>query len=117
MKKFIIFWKTFFMMIWDILKTMKSFKGIMALFISYMIFHGWAVLFVLIGTITNQPWFTVIGSAVILFWLGPGTPAIPIILLVAFMIKRYLFFEKDGPFSIKDKWRELNEKNNKDKKN
>ena len=110
MKKIIIFWKTFFIMVWEVARTMKTLRGLLSLFISYMIFHGWAVLFFVIGTITGNGWLIAIGSAVIIFWFGPGTPVIPLILIVALIIQRYIFFESTHQISIKEKWVELNQK-------
>ncbi|AUD65357.1 hypothetical protein BK011_06515 [Tenericutes bacterium MZ-XQ] len=110
MKKIIIFWKTFFIMVWEVARTMKTLRGLLSLFISYMIFHGWAVLFFVIGTISGNGWLIAIGSAVIIFWFGPGTPVIPLILIVALIIQRYIFFESTHQISIKEKWVELNQK-------
>lgn len=110
MRKFILFWKTFFIMVWEVITTMKTLRGLISLFISYMIFHGWAVLFFIIGSITGNGWLIGIGSAVILFWFGPGTPVIPLILVVALIIQRYVFFESTHQVSIKEKWIELNQK-------
>lgn len=97
-------------MVWEVARTMKTLRGLISLFISYMIFHGWAVLFFIIGTITGNGWLIAIGSAVIIFWFGPGTPVIPLILIVALMIQRYIFFESTHQVSIKEKWIELNQK-------
>ena len=97
-------------MVWDVITTMKTLKGLISLFISYMLFHGWAVLFFVIGTISGNGWLIGIGSAVMLFWFGPGTPVIPLILVVALMIQRYVFFESTHQVSIKEKWREINER-------
>jgi hypothetical protein len=116
MKKFILFWKTFFIMVWEVITTMKTLKGLLSLLISYMLFHGWAVLFFIIGTISGNAWLIGIGSAVILFWFGPGTPVIPLILVVALIIQRYVFFESTHQMSIKDKWEEINERYNKKKR-
>ena len=116
MKKFILFWKTFFIMVWEVITTMKTLKGLLSLLISYMLFHGWAVVFFIIGTISGNAWLIGIGSAVILFWFGPGTPVIPLILVVALIIQRYVFFESTHQMSIKDKWEEINERYNKKKR-
>ncbi len=111
MKKFILFWKTFFIMIWEVIKTMKTFRGMISLFIAYMIYHGWAVLFFIIGTYSANTFLIAVGTAVLLFWFGPGTPVIPLIIITALLIQRYIFFDSTNQISIKDKWRELNEKN------
>lgn len=109
-KKFILFWKHFFIMVWEIIKSMRSVRGLISLFIAYMIFHGWALTFFVIGLITGNAWFLGIGTAVMLFWFGPGTPVIPLILVTAFIIQRYILMDKSNKISIKLKWKELNTK-------
>jgi hypothetical protein len=112
MRKIIVFWKTFFIMVWDVIKTMRTFRGLISLFIAYMIYHGWAVIFFIIGTLSSNAWFLGVGSFVILFWFGPGTPVIPLILITALIIQRYVFFEETNQISIKEKWKEINQKYN-----
>ena len=112
-KKFILFWKNFFIMIWEIIKSMKSIRGIISLLISYMIFHGWALVFFIIGLLSGNGWFLGIGSAVMLFWFGPGTPVIPLIIVTAFIIQRYILMDKSNKISFKQKWKELNQKKEK----
>ena len=107
---FIIFWKVFFLTVWAIIKEMRTVRGILALIISYVIYHGWAVFFVAFGTIVGNGWMIGIGTAVMLFWLGPGTPVIPLIIVTALIIQRYVLFDKKNMINIKDKWIELNEK-------
>ncbi len=97
-------------MVWEIIKSMKSVRGIIALLISYMIYHGWAVIILVIGTLSGNAYLIGLGSAVILFWFGPGTPVIPLIIITAFIIRRYLLFEKNEALNLKEKWKELNEK-------
>jgi hypothetical protein len=117
MDKFKLFWKTFFMMVWEVIKTMKTVRGLISLFISYMIFHGWALLFFIIGTLTSNAWLIGVGSFVILFWFGPGTPVIPLILITALLIQRYIFFDSTNQVKIKEKWQELSKNKKKpDKK-
>ena len=89
---------------------MKSIRGLIALFISYMIFHGWAVIFLVIGTLSGNAYLIGLGSAVILFWFGPGTPVIPLIIITALFIRRYILLEKSEKLDLKQKWKELNEK-------
>ena len=81
-KKFIRFWKNFFIMIWEIIKSMKSVRGLISLFIAYMIFHGWALTFFVLGILSGNGWLLGVGSAVMLFWFGPGTPVIPLIIFL-----------------------------------
>ncbi len=112
-KIFMIFWKNFFFMIWEIIKSMKSIRGLISLFIAYMIFHGWAVVFFVIGFLSSNGWFLGIGSAVMLFWLGPGTPVIPLIIVTAMLIRRYILMDQSYKIDIKHKWEELNQKSKK----
>lgn len=109
-KKFMLFWKNFFIMVWEIIKSMRSVRGLISLFIAYMIFHGWALIFFIIGLLSENGWFLGIGSAVMLFWFGPGTPVTPLILVTAFIIQRYILMDKSNKISIKLKWEELNKK-------
>lgn len=107
------FWIQFFIMVWEVIKSMKSIRGLISLFISYMIFQGWAVLFVIFG----DAWMKGIGAAVITFWFGPGTPTIPIILIVALFIQRYLLLDSSNQIHFKEKWKELNSQFGKKNKN
>lgn len=111
MKKIIVFWKLFFLMVWEIIKSMRSIRGLLSLLMSYMIFHGWAVLFLGIGIVSSNGWLIGLGSAVILFWFGPGTPVIPLILITALFIQRYILMDQRNKFKLKDKWIELKNKN------
>ena len=108
--KFVRFWKYFFIMIWEVIKSMKTLRGLISLFISYMIFHGWAVLFLWIGLISNNIWFTAVGTTVVLFWFGPGTPFFPLTLITALLIQRYILLDQTNKIEIKKKWKELNDK-------
>ncbi|MDX9690992.1 MAG: hypothetical protein RBT45_00955 [Acholeplasmataceae bacterium] len=110
MKKIVRFWKNFFIMVWEVIKSMKSVRGILALLIAYMIFHGWAVFFFLFGLLTENPWLIATGTAAILFWFGPGTPLIPLILITAMFIQRYLLLDQSHKVDFKQKWKELNHK-------
>lgn len=98
-------------MVWEIIKSMKSLRGLISLFIAYMIFHGWALIFLIIGLLSGNGWFLAIGTAVVLFWFGPGTPVIPLIIVTALIIQRYVLMDKSNKISIKQKWIELNKKN------
>lgn len=97
-------------MVWEIIKSMRTLRGLIALFISYMMFHGWAVVLLLLGTMIANPIWIAIGTTVILFWLGPGTPIIPLVIFVAFVIKRYIFLDKSERMNFRNLWKELNEK-------
>lgn len=100
-------------MVWEIIKSMKTIRGLFALFISYMLFHGWAVIFLLLGTMTNNPLWIAVGTSVIVFWFGPGTPVIPLIIVSAFFIKRYVLLDRSERIHFRKLWKELNEKSKK----
>ena len=101
-KRLIRFFINLFKLLWETVKTMKTRRGILALFLSLMIFAGWAYIFIGIGIIFNIPSLVAIGSAVALFWLGPFTPLIPIVILVAFFIQRYLFRDRSNDQALKE---------------
>ena len=98
-------------MVWEIIKSMQSIRGLLSLLISYMIFHGWALVFFVIGIMSGNAWLIGVGSAVMLFWFGPGTPVIPLILITALFIQRYIFMDNKNKIKLKDKWIELKNKN------
>lgn len=110
MKAFIRFWKNFFIMVWEVVKSMRSMRGIISLLISYMLYHGWAVLSLLMGILTSNAWLIGVGTTVILFWFGPGTPLIPLILITAMFIQRYILLDVSYKVNLKEKWIELNKK-------
>lgn len=109
-QKFIRFWKVFFLTVWAIIKEMKTVRGIVALFISYMFYHGWAMVLVIINLVKGVYWQAGLAGIVIALWAGPFTPLIPLIIVTALLIQRYILFDKSNMINIKEKWIELNEK-------
>lgn len=107
--RFKTFWINFFKVVWAVIRSMNSVRGYISLFISYMLYQGWAVLFIILGSLFSHPWLLGIGTTVVLFWVGPGTPVIPLIIVTALFIKRYILFDKSHTVNIKEKWIELNE--------
>lgn len=103
-------------MVLEIVKSMRSIRGLISLLIAYMLYHGWAVLFLLFGILSSHAWFIGLGTAVILFWFGPGTPLIPLILITAMFIQRYILLDASYKVNLKEKWVELNQKEIKTKK-
>lgn len=92
-------------------------RGLISLFIAYMIFHGWALIFFFTGLLIGNAWLIGVGSAVMLFWFGPGTPVIPLIIVTALFIQRYILMDHSNKIEIKDKWNELNQYDKKQKRN
>lgn len=81
--------------IWYVIKGMLSLRGLLSLFISFMIYQGWAYVFIILGPFIHSAWMTATGTAVILAWFGPGTPAIPLIVITALLIQRFIFRERN----------------------
>ncbi|MGI6782076.1 MAG: hypothetical protein ACOX56_04565 [Acholeplasmataceae bacterium] len=81
---------------------MKTWRGVLSLFISFMVFAGWAYVLILLGTLSQNAALIAIGTAVALFWAGPFTPLIPIVLLVAFLIQRYIFQDRSNDEALKE---------------
>ncbi|NLK12500.1 MAG: hypothetical protein GX312_02805 [Candidatus Phytoplasma sp.] len=73
---------------------MKTLRGVLALFISYMIYQGWAVVFIILGFIFQNGWLSSVGGLVIAIWVGPGTPLIPLVIATAYFIQRYILRDK-----------------------
>ena len=105
-KQFKLFWKAFFILVWDVIKTMKTLRGLIALGISYMLFQGWAILFILFG----NAYLKGVGALVLAFWFGPGTPTIPLILVAALLIQRYILLDSSNHMRLKEKWKQLSKK-------
>lgn len=69
--------------------------------ISFFIFYGWVLLLLGIGSLLKNVWMISTATAVILFWAGPGTPLIPIILISALLIQRFIFLDKSNVKNLK----------------
>lgn len=83
--------------IWSLIKRFfTSAKGIIALVISFTIFEGWALVFIGIGTLTNNWWLVGVGSAVTAFWATPA-PMWDLIIILALVIQRYVLRDKNAP--------------------
>ena len=95
MKRFFKSLVTLLKDIWYVIKGMLSLRGLLALFISFMIYQGWAYVFIILGPFMHSAWMITTGTAVILAWFGPGTPAIPLIVITALLIQRFIFRERN----------------------
>ena len=86
---------TFFKGIWQFIKRFfKSWKGIVSFIISFSLYVGWAIAFVVIGIIFGNAWLYSTGTTVILFWTGPFTPMWLLIVSTALVLQRYVFRDK-----------------------
>ena len=50
----------------------------------------------ILGFVTGNKWWFGIGSACWIFWIGPGTPFIPLCIAITLAIKKLFFRKKDG---------------------
>jgi len=100
---------TFFKGIWQFIKRFfTSWKGIVSFIISFSLYVGWAIAFVVIGIIFGNAWLYSTGTTVILFWTGPFTPMWLLIVSTALVLQRYVFRDKKsmGWKEIKAYWKD-----------
>jgi hypothetical protein len=100
---------TFFKGIWQFIKRFfTSWKGIVSFIISFSLYVGWAIAFVVIGIIFGNAWLYSTGTTVILFWTGPFTPMWLLIVSTALVLQRYVFRDKKsmGWKEIKTYWKD-----------
>lgn len=99
---------TFFKGIWQFIKRFfTSWKGIVSFIISFSLYVGWAIAFVVIGIIFGNAWLYSTGTTVILFWTGP-LPMWLLIVSTALVLQRYIFRDKKsmGWKDIKAYWKD-----------
>ena len=99
---------TFFKGIWQFIKRFfTSWKGIVSFIISFSLYVGWAIAFVVIGIIFGNAWLYSTGTTVILFWAGP-LPMWLLIVSTALVLQRYVFRDKKsmGWKDIKAYWKD-----------
>jgi N6-L-threonylcarbamoyladenine synthase len=100
-RAFANFWKG----IWEIVKSMGNWRGVLSLLIVWLIISGSGI-FVL-GFVFNNTLLKGIGIAMYAFWLGPFTPLIPLNIALAMVVQRFVFLDKNVSWkSIKEKFRE-----------
>lgn len=100
---------TFFKGIWQFIKRFfTSWKGIVSFIISFSLYVGWAIAFVVIGIIFGNAWLYSTGTTVILFWAGPFTPMWLLIVSTALVLQRYIFRDKKSMDwkEIKQYWKD-----------
>lgn len=100
---------TFFKGIWQFIKRFfTSWKGIVSFIISFSLYVGWAIAFVVIGIIFGNAWLYSTGTTVVLFWTGPFTPMWLLIVSTALVLQRYVFRDKKsmGWKEIKAYWKD-----------
>ena len=88
-------WKKFIDLnkwIWQQLKDWKTFVLFLGV-CAVMSVEVW--LPYILGFVTGNKWWFGIGSACWLFWIGPGTPFIPLCIAITLAIKKIFFRKKD----------------------
>ena len=97
--------KRFCKRIWAVVKSMGNWRGVLSLFIVWLIISGAGL--IILGFIIRNNWLKGIGITMYAFWLGPFTPLIPINIGLAMLMQRFIFRDKSVSMeSIKEKFRE-----------
>ena len=105
MKRFIDFWKRFWIGIWCIIKQIGSVRGVIALILTWLLLSGVGVGFV--GIVLKNGYLMGLGGTMVAFWVAPFTPLIPITIAVSMLIQRYVFRDKRvGWSNIKSQFKE-----------
>lgn len=105
--------KRFLKGIWAVVKSMGNWRGVLSLFIVWLIISGSGL--IILGFIIRNNWLKGIGITMYAFWLGPFTPLIPINIGLAMLMQRFIFRDKSVSMeNIKEKFREGKEKGKKD---
>lgn len=89
-RKFIHITITFFKAIIRLIIGLKTPKGLLALFLALLLYYGWAIAFIVYGTILKDPWFISIGTSVVVFWMAPLTPFWALTIFTTLFIQRVI---------------------------
>lgn len=96
MKKIVRLYKRFWTWLKGLIRSFNTVRGLISLFISFMIFCGWALVFIGLGIAFKNAKLVAIGSSVIMFWSAPLTPMWGTIILVAVFIRKKILKDKGG---------------------
>ena len=88
--------KRFLKWLWELIKSFWTVKGLISLLISFIIWYGWLIAFIVIGAIFKIAWMYSVGIGGVLFWAGPFTPFFPIFLATATFFRKVIFKDKKG---------------------
>src|SRR5690606_1051018 len=92
LKKFINFWKKFFLAMWILIKKLGSIRGIISFIIVWTILSGSGVF--ILGWIFRNPYLMGIGAGIFAFWTAPFTPLMPLTLVIALIFQRFVLLDK-----------------------
>lgn len=114
MKKAWRLFKEFWVGIWNVVRSMGNWKGMLSLAIVWLVLSGAGL--ILIGIIITAPILRTIGYAIYGFWVLPLTPLIPITIAIAMVVQRYVFQDKSVSWkNIKQQFGKAFEKKDKSK--
>lgn len=92
LKKFINFWKKFFLAMWILIKKLGSIRGIISFIIVWTILSGSGIF--ILGWIFRNPYLMGIGAGIFAFWTAPFTPLMPLTLVIALIFQRFVLLDK-----------------------
>lgn len=99
----------FFKGVWNVVKSMGNWKGILSLFLVWFIISGAGVS--VIGIIIKNSYLIGLGGIIYGFWLLPLTPLMLITIILAMLMQKYVFRDKSVSVeNIKNKFNEVKEK-------
>jgi hypothetical protein len=86
--------KRFWLGIWAIIKSFKSWQGLVSFGLATLLTGGWAYILLGLGGILGNAWMISVGTAGVTFWWLPVTPGIPLTVGLAVVIQRFIFKDK-----------------------
>ena len=86
--------KRFWIGIWAIIKSFKSWQGLVSFALAFVLLAGWGYAFLGVGLITGNAWLVATGTTVVGFWWAPLTPGVPVTVGLALLIQRFVFRDK-----------------------
>lgn len=94
--------KRFLRQLWEFIKSFNTTKGYISLFIAFTIMYGWVIAFFVIGTIRRDVYLIGIATTVAVFWAGPFTPFVLILVGLTRFIQKIILRDKAVPKHIKE---------------
>lgn len=114
MKKLLKWFLNFWKMIWEVVKSMSNWKGIISLILVWFIISGSGIF--LVGFVFKNSYLMWLGGAIYIVWLTP-IPLIPINIAIALLVQRFVFQDKTISWKvIKEKFKQIWSKDDDEKK-
>lgn len=102
--------KRFLRWLWEFIKSFNTAKGYISLIIAWCIMYGWVVAFFVIGTVAEDAYLLGIATTVAVFWAGPFTPFLPILVGLTRFIQKIILRDKAVPKHIRE-WTDKEKEN------